>query len=359
MRIVISFILILMVVFPVATQQESVTVPDLTGLNPALAAAELNRVGLALGAEMNVEWTEVYGTPPNVIALQSVTAGSTVDYGTTVDVTILRNANVMLTYDNNDFTMHNQDSGNMELDDVKFRTFTSTIDAGFNARRWMNILEAGKCAQLWSVSRGEPKDVAGCQSIQRWQTTNNPADHFWTAANGVESFVVLYEDAEMAICDAAPRGSQDNPSTCQLFLPAIGGNNVAPYVQFSYTPETFLVVNSTDDSWMRTNRSVIHNANPRSGRLGTSFTVGDRNLFTDMLDIANVRKLAPGQCIQYGIEGAMETDLPEDCDLIGTVELPEQQRFWLYDFDLESSDGKRRTCNAAQIGVLTRCLLPL
>ena len=57
--------------------QDSVTVPDLTGLSVPAAAALLNKSALALGAENNQGWTADSGVEQNHIKGQSVAAGQT------------------------------------------------------------------------------------------------------------------------------------------------------------------------------------------------------------------------------------------------------------------------------------------
>jgi len=79
-----------------ALAQDTVTVPDLTGMALPQAAAALNRSGLLLGAENNEGWTLASGLPQNVIAAQSVPAGQSAARGTAVDVTILRAPNAVL-----------------------------------------------------------------------------------------------------------------------------------------------------------------------------------------------------------------------------------------------------------------------
>ena len=55
--------------------QNTVQVPDLTGMNVPQAAAALNRVGLGLGNETGEAWTAASGLKQNSIKAQSVAAG--------------------------------------------------------------------------------------------------------------------------------------------------------------------------------------------------------------------------------------------------------------------------------------------
>ena len=73
-------------------------VPDLTGMNVPAAAAALNRLGLALGTETGVAWSEGAAGAPNTIIGQSVPAGQPVTPGAAVDIIVARELNALLIY---------------------------------------------------------------------------------------------------------------------------------------------------------------------------------------------------------------------------------------------------------------------
>ena len=99
----------------VATAQESVVMPDLTGMTVPVAAATLNRAGIGIGQETGERWTEESGLPRNTIGAQSVEPGTPVAPGSTVDLTVLRSPNVQVIYDDNDLTLVNETGGPIQL----------------------------------------------------------------------------------------------------------------------------------------------------------------------------------------------------------------------------------------------------
>ncbi|HEX2623569.1 MAG TPA: PASTA domain-containing protein, partial [Phototrophicaceae bacterium] len=243
MKIRLSIILILLSFAYLVTgsiqslaQTSEVVVPDLTGLNVPQAAAALNRVGLALGTESAGLWTSNSGIPENTIGSQSVTPGGSAAPGTSVDVILLRSPNITLIYDDNDLTMMNRDNRRVDFTSLVFNTLESATSASFNASRWSGRLRGGYCTQLWSVGRGNAKDVDGCKGIDNWLTTNNPAEHFWTASNGVKNFSVVQDGVERAICEAA----SSEPKTCDFYLETAGQSDSAEFVYFAYSADRLI-----------------------------------------------------------------------------------------------------------------------
>jgi beta-lactam-binding protein with PASTA domain len=86
-------------------QDQTATVPDITGLPVPQAVAALNRSGLVLGTQTPFEGTtdQALGS----IVSQSVAAGSTATYGSAVDITLVQAPNARLIYDDNDITLVN------------------------------------------------------------------------------------------------------------------------------------------------------------------------------------------------------------------------------------------------------------
>lgn len=349
---------VLVLVSGVAAQESDVIVPDLTGMNAPQAAAALNKVGLRLGKQTDENWSAGQPVPEGGISAQSVAAGATVEAGSVVDVTVLRSANIRLLYDDNDLTIINLTDSTLDLSEMRL----VAVDGGgaaFDAARLGADLRGSQCLQMWAVSRSGPKTLEECSFIQNWLSTTNTAEHFWTTTGGTTGFAVRQNRAERAACVAAPPNSQDNPTTCEFYLPAGGqGGDVAEYVYLVYDATRFLLINNAPDEWMRTNQTTIHNANPNRGTLGASFVVGDPAIFGSPDIVAQINRLAPSQCLLYTSAEASTEALPETCEVIAQLDLPADQLFWSFDFELEGREGERFTCPAAVEGKRVICAMP-
>jgi hypothetical protein len=252
----------------------------------------------------------------------------------------------------------NRDNKRIELDTLEFATVDSVSAAKFAASRWGGRVPGGSCTQIWSITRSSPKSMDACQSIERWLTTNNPGEHFWTAANGVSTFSILQDGTERATCTAAPVNSESRPTQCEFYLIPGGQSDNVAYVYFAYTVDQLIILNQSPDQWMRLNRNIIHHRNPNTGVFAPSFEPGRPALFGDPEIVARIQRLAPGQCLLFKKASAGDT-LPETCDVIATLSVPDEQAFWSFDFELQSvNDDRRRTCRAAAVDKLTLCILP-
>lgn len=335
-----------------ASAQEA-AVPDLTGLNIPQAAAELNRVGLAFGREIAIPVTE--GIVPDVIKNQSIAAGELVGPGATVDVEIPRTPNVRIVYDDNDLTVINLNNTNINVEDLAFESLESTQNASFNANRWTGQLRAKQCMQIWSVSRNGPKDLPDCRYIQNWLTTTERSAHFWTAANGVQTFRVVQGEAERATCQAAPPNSQDNPSQCEFYLPAGTQGDVTSYIYLAYRSDRFAVINNSKTQWMPVNTVRFINGLADPAPLGQEFRI-NAPLFGRPDIVARINRLAPNQCLLF-FSTDVEPEPLQDCDVIATYSLAPSQLWWTANFELEGADNRRRLCNAATPDKLTLCVV--
>ena len=159
-------------------------VPDLTGMNVPAAAAALNRLGLALGTETGVAWSEGAAGAPNTIIGQAVPAGQPVTPGAAVDITVARELNALLIYDDNDLTLVNRAGVDLDLTGLTFNSVDGSSPASFAASRWAGSLRSGQCVQMWSVGRNGPKGLDECAAIQNWLWTGVAGEHFWTGTNG-------------------------------------------------------------------------------------------------------------------------------------------------------------------------------
>lgn len=338
-----------------AAAQDGVTVPDLRGLNVPAAAALLNQNGLRLGAQSVEPWTEASGLPQNVISGQSVAPGAAAPSGSAVDVTLLSSPNAALIYDENDLTLVNTSGAPLDISGVLLNANGGA--ARFNAARWTGVLDVGDCAQVWSIVRTAPKDVEGCDTM-RWLTTNNPAEHAWTALNNVAAFTVEQGGVVRATCPAAPAGSA--PLRCDVYI--AGGSAVSdstPFVYFVYTVDRFAAINPTTDQWMALAQTPLFNFNPNLTQQGLGINLGDATLYGSPNTVADIARLAPGQCLLLTNSSPTDPNPPQPCVVIARLAVDPQVIFWAAAFEVESvSDGIRRRCPAATLDRLTICMLP-
>ena len=347
--VVISLCLLIWTVPAVA--QEAVTVPDLSGLSVPAGAALLNKNGLALGAETNQGWTQESGLPQNTISGQSIGAGQTAAYGTAVDVTVLRSANAMLIYDDNDLTLVNNTGNELNLAGISFSTLDGS-PASLAGTRWAASLRANQCVQVWSVGRNGPKGLDECSTIQNWLVTTNPAEHFWTGAGGTTQFAILQNGVQRAACPVA------NPGRCEFYVSGGVSSDATPFVYLAYTPDRAAIINTSTDQWMVLDGLLlINNFAPTAG---VSVPVGDPTLYSRFApDVETVTRLAPGQCILYtdSSVGADATP-PQPCEVIARLDIGPSVIFWGADFGVLGSDGETRICPVATAGRLTICVMP-
>lgn len=356
----ITIFLCLYVGVSTLTAQEQTQIPDLTGLTMPQAAAELNAVGLRLGtptAASQVTDDVPFGT----IVGQSVVAGEFILRGSPIDVRVASNARLSLVYDNNDLTLVNASGVALGLRRFQFQSADGSFT--FPATRWRardNILQAGDCLQVWSVSRRNPKSVDGCELIN-WLTTNNPIDHFWTQTAGVNQFALFQDGRSLGTCDAAPRNSQSVPLTCDLYI--VPDQLRAPttdYVYFAYTSDRFAVINTSDEAWMPLTETSIFNFNPQLTNPGVGLSLGNPDFFQNPTTVADTRRLAPGQCLLLTLAPLTDAEPPEPCMVLAQRSLAPSVAFWVAPFELTSPFARqeRATCPAATANRLTRCIMP-
>jgi hypothetical protein len=351
--LLLAYLILVMPLFA----QDTVIIPNVIGLNVPQAAAELNRAGLRLGSQSVMGWDAASSLSPNTISFQSIAAGSSIEAGATIDVTVLRSPNIALVYDDNDLTVINLTTATLNINGLAF-TAVEGATASFAASRWAGTLNPSECSQIWSVSRNGPKDVAGCESTH-WLTTNNSQEHFWTAVNGVVRFRIMDNGVERAGCDAAPSGSQDQPLRCEAY---IAGSNesseVTSYVYFAYTMQAFAVINRSPDKWMLTEQTTILNHNPGISIPNATVLVGDPTFFGNPSIVADITRLAPGQCL-FLTSDNINAAQPEPCDMIARLDLTSSVAFWLANFQIDSAaDDEQHQCPAAVSNATTICVMP-
>lgn len=332
-------------------QETNVTVPDVTGMNVAQAAALLNKNGLRLGTEINQGWTADSGLVENTIKGQSIPAGQTAAFGTAVDVNVLRSPNALVIYDDNDLTLVNHSGGEINLTGITFVAADGN-GAQLAGSRWSGSLRDGQCTQVWSVGRNGPKGLDECSTIQNWLVTTNAGEHFWTGEGGTTQFSILQNGISRATCPVA------NPGRCEFYLASSGaGNDATDYVYFAYTTDRLAVINQSTDKWMTLDGfNVINNV-----AQGATLNLGDPGLFTSRQhppDVETVTRLAPGQCILYTNQSPGIDSPPQPCEVIARLDIGASVIFWGADFGVVSSDGETRTCPAPTEGRLTICVMP-
>jgi len=248
--------------------------------------------------------------------------------------------------DDHDITLINNTGGTIDLNSITFSSVDGNTQSNFNANRWRSTLEAGNCTQLWSVGRTNAKDVEGCDSIY-WLTTNNPAEHFWTGANGATTFRVTFQGVEQAICTVSTAG------VCEFFLPSSVSSPVTDHIFFIYNPNEFIIYNNVPDSWM----SLI----------GTYIRLPDTDITNPIVnpdafgvpEIGTLDRLAPHQCLLITNNVPEDFVLSQDCYVVASVHFEQDLAWWANGFSfLNDINGLERTCPPVDEQRLTYCILP-
>jgi hypothetical protein len=354
----ISILLISLVALGASAQENNVVVPDVTGLPVAQAAARLNEAGLNLGAQTAV--TDAAGAVPNTVISQAVAVGTSVAYGTAIDLSVVLPPNARLIYDDNDITLVNITDQATNTSGLVFISIEGTT-ASYAASQWDSSLREHQCFQLWSLNRNGPKGLEECDFIQVWRTTADTSAHFWTQSNGVMRFAVQENGVERAVCPAAPANSQDIPTVCEFYLAGGGGgSDTTGFVYFAYTTDAIVLINTSDDLWMPSAQNNLYNYNPGLSSPGAALSFGNPDLLREehRVNLGIIAQLAPGQCLMYTLTTASVSEAPEGCHIIAQRALEPNIAFWTANFEVESViDGLRRICPAAVPNRLTRCIV--
>lgn len=328
-------------------------VPDLTGLNPAQAAAQLNRNSLVLGNVFTVNWTATSPIPPNLIGPggQSVTPGQVLSLGTPVDIAISRVPNAALIYDDNDITLVNYAGVPLDISNVSFSNLDGASIASFAGNRWGPSLRENRCMQLWSVGRNGPKAVDGCQFIQGWLTTTNPTEHFWTGSNGATQFQVVQNNLLMGVCVIAAQ-------RCDFYLEVAGTpSDEVNYIYLAYTTDRLIIMNNSSDQWMPLAGTILFNnvvAQP-----GVPVAIGDPAFYGNPVVYGRIDRLAPGQCLYLTNGAPGDPSPPQLCDVLTRLDLAPNTIFWAAAFEIDGVTRDRNgICPAATPGRLTICAMP-
>jgi hypothetical protein len=357
LRSLLFVVFLSVMLFPSHAGAQDSTVPDVTGLGVPQAAALLNRNGLRLGTQTGEPWTEASGLAANTISAQAIAPGQVVAPGTAVDVTVLRSPNVLLVYNREVITLINQTGAALDLTAIQFNAVDGSTPASFPARNWAAALNPGdRCVQLWAVARTGPERPPECSGVDRWLSTVKPAVHFWTGAAGATHFDVVQGGIERAVCETAAAGG----TQCAFYVPSDAASaDVTDYIYLAYTTERLVVLNQSTDRWMPLSGIMIYNYNPNVSVPGAELPVGDPALFHNPDTVADITRLAPGQCLLYSNHNRDAAYPPQDCDVIARLDINPKLIFWAADFEIGSAtDGQRHTCPAATEGKLTICIMP-
>ncbi len=351
--VLLNFIVICLSAPLITRGQEFVSVPDVTGMTVPVAAATLNQVELGIGREIGEPWTDAADFPQNTIANQSVAAGTLVEPGTLVDLTVLRSPNTLLIYDDNDLTLVNQTGSQVDLTGITFQAADGNA-ATFGGGRWGGTLRENRCAQIWSVNRNGPKGLDECSFIEHWLTTTNGGEHFWTGAGGTTQFRVIQNGVERGTCPVA------NPGRCDFYLPAnsAAAGDTTAYVYFAYLPDRLAIINNSADKWMPlTGLEITNNFAPTQG---ATLSVASPSLFgSNRNPVANPERLAPGQCILFTNSSVEVMEPPQDCDVVARLDVGASVIFWGADFPVDSTtDEQPHTCPLATPDRMTLCIMP-
>jgi hypothetical protein len=335
-------------------QDDAIVVPDVSGLSPAQAAAELNRVGLLLGTinyANPVPADEI--DPEYIIVAQSPEASESVDAGTSVAVT-LNFYNVLLRYDGNEFHLINRSGVDISLYNLSFETDTRR----FEARRWGDLSVKGNCVQVWAIEIDvarpyEPQECTFVQGGVGILSSIAENQQFWLDSEA-ETFQVIQNGRIRGICPIATDSAENAPEdTCEVWLASNQlPEDITEYLYFVYDAHNFYVQNRSESQWMPLASIAIADT-PRS-------LVETR--FFDFEPRGNTDFLAPSQCllITDGTPLAENAEPIAACDVIVQSTYTSADRFWLDGFSITGvlDIPSQRACPAVAGDERSICLLP-
>ena len=345
-------LLLLFILLPLTAQDNAVTVPDVTGLSPAQAAAELNRVGLFLGTmDTNAPVPTDELNPDYSILAQSPNHGENVEAGSTVDVT-LNYYNVLLRYDGNEFHLINVSGVDIGLHNLSFET----ANRRFEARQWGDMARTGFCVQAWTIEVNnfyEPQECGFVQGGIGVLKSIPENQRFWIDSR-VESFRVMQNGMLRVECLIAQDSAEDVPEdTCAVWLASNQPpEDITEYLYFVYDAHHFYVHNRSANQWMPLESVMIE---------GLSRLLVE-NRFFDFEPRARLDFLAPQQCLHLsdGTPIAEDAEQIVACDVVIQSTYSSDDRFWLDGFtvtgilDIPAS----RQCPPVAGDMPSVCLIP-
>lgn len=347
---ILALFLLLIIFMPIHAQEGRVDVPDVSGLSPAQATTELNRVGLFLGTiSYDAPVSANDDNPDYSIIGQSPSANESVDSGSIVDVT-LRYYNVLLRYDGNEFHLINLSAVDIGLHNLSFETDNHL----FEARQWGDKARTGFCVQAWTINVTfyEPPEcgfVQGGIGVLR----NIPSNQQFWDDEEAETFRIVQNGIVRGECAVASDAAEDIPEDmCAVWLAANQPpEDVTEYLYFVYNSHDFYVQNRSVNQWMPLANIDIE---------ATRSLVENR--FFDFEPRANLEFLAPQQCLHItdGTPLAEGAEPIADCDVIVQSTYNRADRFWLDGFTVNGTLDTLalRDCPSVTDNETSVCLVP-
>jgi len=196
-----------------------IAVPDVLGQTLPQATASLNAAGLQVGnVKTSTTATDIqHGL--NSITIQNPSADEMVQAETAVDLTIFREYNVRLFYDDAQLNILNNTDQSLNILNVAFRTEAGHTlelsDIGWQTRDNENarliVINAHQCLQLWAIAINNFVQPPECNSILGWRVISNIDSQFWIGSEGAERFYVLQDGLERAVCNTGV-------ASCEFYL---------------------------------------------------------------------------------------------------------------------------------------------
>ncbi len=323
-------------------QQQSVSVPDVKGMAVPKAASVIADAGLLFGAEITQPFSPETQKNINQIIAQEPAPGQQAARGTPVKVTVVRNYNIVTTYDANSLTFTNNGDQPLDLSGVLLESGANNDLSQFLTQEWGKTLPVKSCYQLWKTAPSKINLPPECANAVKVNVTGLKNKLFWLS--GQNSFRVKRYGDTLASCPA-------NAGRCEFALLQGEAVEQASFLFFAYRTNYLTVRNESND-WMSLDEVNIIGGN------GERFTLDATQDAASGDVLWSGHRLAPGQCIVYS-ESEVGALPPYDCKVVGYVKLPKQGTFWTTGFSLVSVGASRSSfCPAAKPGLLSVCVRP-
>lgn len=349
-KLLITFLFIVLIIPSLAQEDDKskITVPDLSGLSAAEAAAVLNAQNMLLDPIIQTLSYDDVGGTVNTIGAQSPEAGAEIDPNTKtiVSVSVIRELNLLLLYDpnkydENDLTFVNTSEQDINLTGVIFQS--KSTGYSFKGRSFAGrVLPAQKCFQIWGIDVGSgfyvPDECTGGGLLKYGIINNLPNDeHFW---QGADTFTVMQDGIYRGSCEIAA-------GRCEVWIsPQMIAEDVTEYAYFVYDEHELYVFNRSKTQWMPLQQIQLP---PLPEPLNSMRIWSSSNL--DNLDF-----LAPNQCVVFTDNSRKESLV--DCTRIAWKNAIPDEMFWKDGFTVHSlhEDGIDRNCPPPS--GKTFCLVP-
>lgn len=336
MKILILCLFALLLV-PVMAQDEEADFPDIIGKAVPEAEALLN--------------AGTYRLDPIILAVDSGTNTDTLNTvdsfeiaedGIIVQVTVFREYNVELIWENTEAFAGQPGLVGLNLNNNELFTLVNLSDeelslrniqiGNFEISAWGDMLRPRQCAQAWSFDIQSFIEISGCEFIQGGSIVNitNPDEQFWI---NNESFEVFQNGIHRGRCVTADGG-------CQLWLsPLVIAEDIAPYILLIYDMNELVIYNSSDSQWMDINHIAFNDS--------AAILSDVRNW--DAVAYPDIARLAPGQCVRFTNNLTDDNESIENCFTLARQDTSEADMFWTEGFIVNDTlkGTHRETCPPA------------